>query len=322
MTSTSPAAPPPASRRRRPRPAPRGARRARRACSICARRRLSAGLHRRHDSSAGDEAARIVTSVIVNNFKRSVFLRPIEPGGFPEQVRPRRPRQISISSARSTRNMWSPAARSAAPDGRLKTEFRLFDVTTGEQAAGQQYVTDSANIAPRRASRLGRGVLAHHRREGLFRHARRLRRRERAQGAAPQAARHHGSGRRQCALSDARRRTRRHAALLALLAGRHLYVLRRRRSEGAAAQHRERPARGGRQFSGHDLLAALLAGRAEDRDVAVAGRRDQSLRHGPALAHDDAAHRHQRHRHLALLFAERRRRSCSNPIAAARSRSM
>ena len=31
-------------------------------------------------------------------------------------------------------------------EGRLKTEFRLFDVTTGEQISGQQYATDSANI--------------------------------------------------------------------------------------------------------------------------------------------------------------------------------
>lgn len=31
-------------------------------------------------------------------------------------------------------------------DGRLRTEFRLFDVTTGEQISGQQYATDSANI--------------------------------------------------------------------------------------------------------------------------------------------------------------------------------
>ena len=94
---------------------------------------------------SGDEAARIVTSVIVNNFKRSVFLRPIEPGGFPESAGSEAAPNLDLF--RTVNAQFVVTGRSQrSPDGRLKTEFRLFDVSTGEQAAGQQYVTDAANM--------------------------------------------------------------------------------------------------------------------------------------------------------------------------------
>ncbi|WP_166145380.1 Tol-Pal system beta propeller repeat protein TolB [Methylosinus sp. RM1] len=94
---------------------------------------------------SGDEAARIVTSVIVNNFKRSVFLRPIEPGAVPEPAGAEAAPNLDLF--RSINAQYVVTGRSQrGPDGRLKTEFRLFDVSTGEQATGQQYVTDSANM--------------------------------------------------------------------------------------------------------------------------------------------------------------------------------
>ncbi|WP_036290992.1 Tol-Pal system beta propeller repeat protein TolB [Methylosinus sp. PW1] len=94
---------------------------------------------------SGDEAARIVTSVVVNNFKRSVFLRPIEPGAVPEPAGSEATPNLDLF--RTLNAQYVVTGRSQrSPDGRLKTEFRLFDVSTGEQAAGQQYVTDSANM--------------------------------------------------------------------------------------------------------------------------------------------------------------------------------
>jgi TolB protein len=95
---------------------------------------------------AGDEAARTLTSVIVNNFNRSVFLRPIEPGGRPEQASAA-DGAPDLDLYRSLGAQYVVTGRSLrGPDGRLKTEFRLFDATTGEQAAGQQYVTDASYI--------------------------------------------------------------------------------------------------------------------------------------------------------------------------------
>lgn len=94
---------------------------------------------------SGDEAARTVTSVIVNNFKRSVFLRPLEPGSFPESAGSEAAPNLDLF--RTINAQYVVTGRSQrGPDGRLKTEFRLFDAATGQQAAGQQYVTDAANM--------------------------------------------------------------------------------------------------------------------------------------------------------------------------------
>ncbi|MBI1868746.1 MAG: Tol-Pal system protein TolB [Methylocystis sp.] len=93
----------------------------------------------------GDDAARTVTGVIVNNFKRSVFLQPIEAASFAEQaVNPDQPPKLD--AFRVVNAQFVVAGRSQrGADGRLKTEFRLWDVSSGEQAAGQQYVTDAGN---------------------------------------------------------------------------------------------------------------------------------------------------------------------------------
>lgn len=93
----------------------------------------------------GDEPARTITSVTINNFKRSVFLKPIDSANLPADAAP--PDQAPHLDAFKTLNaQFVVTGRSQrAGDGRLKTEFRLFDVTTGEQVAGQQFVTDAAN---------------------------------------------------------------------------------------------------------------------------------------------------------------------------------
>jgi TolB protein len=90
----------------------------------------------------GDEAARAITSVASNNFKRSVFLHPVDAnveGGSPDQP--------DLDAYKTANAQFVLTGRSTrAGDGRVKTEFRLFDVTTGEQVAGQQYATEAANI--------------------------------------------------------------------------------------------------------------------------------------------------------------------------------
>jgi len=94
---------------------------------------------------AGDEAARTITTVATNNFKRSVFLRPIEGSSLPPDAgNPDRP--PNLDAFRNLNAQFVLMGRSQrGGDGRQKTEFRLFDVTTGEQTAGQQYVTEAAN---------------------------------------------------------------------------------------------------------------------------------------------------------------------------------
>lgn len=94
----------------------------------------------------GDDAAHTVTSVTLNNFKRSVFLNPIDPGALPANAAPpdAAPHLAAFKAVNAQFVLTGRSQR--AGDGRLKTEFRLFDVTTGEQVAGQQYVTEAANM--------------------------------------------------------------------------------------------------------------------------------------------------------------------------------
>ena len=147
-------------------------------------------------------------------------------------------------------------------DGRLKAEFRLWDVLSGQQLGnGQQYLTTPdnwrriAHIIPTRSTSALTGEKGYFDSRVVF-----------VDETGPKQRRvkrlaHHGPGRRQCALSHARRRTRADAALLAVDAGNHLHGVRPGRSARLSAQHRDRPARDCRQFPRHEFFAALFAGR-------------------------------------------------------------
>ena len=86
-----------------------------------------------------------LTAIITNNFRRSVFLAPIDPKSFPEAIsNPDAPPQAD--AWKTVNAQFVVTGRSAkGADGRLKTEFRLWDVTSGQQVAGQQYSTDANN---------------------------------------------------------------------------------------------------------------------------------------------------------------------------------
>ncbi len=97
-------------------------------------------------SFGGDQQeGALVTSVLANNFRRSVFIAPLDPKTFIEkQTNPESP---SFDQWKMINAQFVVAGRSArGADGRVKTEFRLWDVATGQQVAGQQYVTDAGEI--------------------------------------------------------------------------------------------------------------------------------------------------------------------------------
>ena len=91
------------------------------------------------------DVARNVTQIITNNLRRSGLFAPIDPGAYIEKISnpdavPRFPDWRAINAqalvtGRVTRQ----------PDGRLKAEFRLWDVFAGQQQAGQQYFTTPDN---------------------------------------------------------------------------------------------------------------------------------------------------------------------------------
>ena len=82
-----------------------------------------------------------VTQVITNNLKRSGLFAPIDQAAFIERI-------SNIDVAPQFENWKTLNAQALVtgrmtrqPDGRLKAEFRLWDVVTGQQLAGQQYFT-------------------------------------------------------------------------------------------------------------------------------------------------------------------------------------
>jgi TolB protein len=92
---------------------------------------------------AGDGGASL-TSIVTNNFKRSVFLKPLDAGAAGAAINP--DVAPDMAAFRALDAQYVVTGRSGrGGDGRMKTEFRLWDTATGAQAAGQQYVTDPNN---------------------------------------------------------------------------------------------------------------------------------------------------------------------------------
>jgi TolB protein len=91
------------------------------------------------------ESGAKLSQIISGDFRRSVFLTPVDPKNFPEQIaNPDQPPQLDLWRAAAAQFVVTGRAQKGA-DGRIRTEFRLWDVATGQQAAGSQYVTEANN---------------------------------------------------------------------------------------------------------------------------------------------------------------------------------
>src|SRR6478735_1105972 len=84
-----------------------------------------------------------VSQVITNNLKRSGLFAPIDPAAFIEKI-------VNIDTAPNFQNWKTINAQALVTgrmtrqnNGRVKAEFRLWDVNTGQQLAGQQYDTSA-----------------------------------------------------------------------------------------------------------------------------------------------------------------------------------
>jgi TolB protein len=96
-------------------------------------------------TQADSEIARNVTGIIANNLRRSGLFAPIDPAAYLEQISnpdavPRFPDWRAINAQAL---VTGRVVRQG--DGRLRTEFRLWDVFAGQQQAGQQYFTSLDN---------------------------------------------------------------------------------------------------------------------------------------------------------------------------------
>ena len=164
--------------------------------------------------------------VIAGNLKRSGLFAPIDQAAYIERISnidavPRFPDWRTINAQALVTGRITRQA-----DGRLQDRIPAVGRVSVAAARRPAILHRARQLAPHRAHHLRRDLRAADRREGLFRQPRGVRRRVRSEGPPRQAARHHGSGRRQRALSHARRRPGADAAVLADDAGNHLHVVR------------------------------------------------------------------------------------------------
>src|SRR6266478_548112 len=96
-------------------------------------------------SPADGEVGVGVAQVITNNLKRSGLFAPIDQAAFIEKI-------VNIDAAPQFQSWKTINAQALVTgrltrqgDGRLKTEFRLWDVFAGQQLMGQQYFTTPDN---------------------------------------------------------------------------------------------------------------------------------------------------------------------------------
>jgi TolB protein len=97
-------------------------------------------------SLQGDSGEAKIRAILVNDLSRSVFLSPLDPQTYPEAIA--NPDQKPNLDAWKTINAQFVVTGkvSRGDGGRIAAQFRLWDVASGEQVAGQQYSTDAANF--------------------------------------------------------------------------------------------------------------------------------------------------------------------------------
>lgn len=236
-----------------------------------------------------------MTEVIANDLKRSGLFRPLDPASYVDQT-------LDAAAVPNFQNWRAIDAQALVagtltrePDGRLKAEFRLWDVFAAEQMIGQQYYTQPDNW--RR--------LAHIIADAIY---------ERLTGekgyfdtrvvfvseTGPKNDRtkrlaimdQDGANVRYLTRGDDLVLTPRFSpssqdVTYMSYSGGH--------SERLSPEHRDRRARGPGQFPRDDVRAALLAGRTTGGDEPSAGGQRQHLRHGSGLAAHDAADQFRLH---------------------------
>ena len=86
-----------------------------------------------------------IGAVVTNDFAHSIFLSPLNPTTFPEAVTNPDARP-NIDAWKTINAQFVLTGRiSGAAGGKLSAQFRLWDVASGAQVAGQQYTTEEAN---------------------------------------------------------------------------------------------------------------------------------------------------------------------------------
>ncbi|MGL4494495.1 MAG: Tol-Pal system beta propeller repeat protein TolB [Beijerinckiaceae bacterium] len=95
------------------------------------------------DFGGDSEQSGRVAQVIVNNLRRSGYFTPLAKEKFPEN--PAADAVPNFEAWKATGVQALITGRTLKDGARLRTEFRLWEIATGQQATGQQLATDAAN---------------------------------------------------------------------------------------------------------------------------------------------------------------------------------
>ncbi len=96
-----------------------------------------------------DEAGTTISGVITNNLGRSGYFAPLDPATFIEQVTSFE-QMPSFASWRQIQAKALVTGQAFLEGGKMRVEFRLWDVNTQQQLAAQQFTT-----SPKNARRIG-----------------------------------------------------------------------------------------------------------------------------------------------------------------------
>ena len=232
-----------------------------------------------------------IADVVAADLDGSGLFQPLDRASFLEQIRDvnAAPRFADWRPIRADALVVGGVARGA--DGRIVAEFRLWDVASGRQLAGQRFATAAQNwrrVGHIIADQIYEQLTGE---KGYFDTRVVFVDETGPKEQAHQAPRHHGPGRRQRAPAEPGPGARADAALQPDQPGDHLHVLHRRSAARVPHEPRDGPARGGRRFPGHDVRAALLARRPARHHEPAGGGQLGDLRDGPALQADAPADR-------------------------------
>ncbi len=97
-------------------------------------------------SPSDGQAARAISQIITANLRRSGLFAPIDPAAFIERITDTdvAPRYADWRAINAQALVTGRVTRQ--PDGRIRAEFRLWDVFAGTQLAGQQFFSTPDNF--------------------------------------------------------------------------------------------------------------------------------------------------------------------------------
>jgi TolB protein len=94
---------------------------------------------------AGEVGGDKISGIVNNDFARSIFLLPVNATSFPETIS-NPDTHPNMDAWKTVNAQFVLTGRVLRPDAaHVGAQFRLWDVSTGEQVAGEQYTSEAAN---------------------------------------------------------------------------------------------------------------------------------------------------------------------------------